>query len=137
MKSKYEIARGKRIRLYGITVTEYERLFNEQNGVCAICGKDNGQIALCIDHDHATNEVRGLLCNLCNRGIGLFNDNPNLLDKAKQYVIKGAPHYLKGKLEPNWSFGKYTKPRVYQGRIINEFPDLTTEEADWVNQQCL
>ena len=135
-KSKYDIARGKRIRLYGITVTEYERLFNEQNGVCAICQKDNGLIALCIDHDHNTNEVRGLLCNLCNRGIGLFNDNPDLLNKAKLYVIKGVPEYLKGKLEPSWLPVKQRK-RVYEGIVINEHPNLTQEDIAWLNEQCV
>jgi len=135
-KNKYDIARGKRIRLYGITVTEYERLFNEQNGVCAICHKDNGLIALCIDHDHNTNEVRGLLCNLCNRGIGLFNDSPDLLNKAKEYVIRGVPNYLKGKLEPSWLPVKQRK-RVHEGIVINEYPNLTQEEIIWLNEQCL
>lgn len=95
---KYWIARGKRIRGYGITVEEHDRLEAEQGGTCAICGGVNKNMALCIDHDHSTGEVRGLLCNLCNRAIGLMKDDPELLVKAAEYIRKGVPDYVKGKL---------------------------------------
>jgi hypothetical protein len=66
----------------------YTRLFEEQKGLCAICGSpENGKYKnLSIDHDHNTDQIRGLLCNNCNRGIGLLKDNPNNLRKAADYV---------------------------------------------------
>ena len=71
---------------------------SDQGGKCWICQGDNGLKALCIDHDHKTNNVRGLLCNLCNRAIGLLQDDPELIDKAAAYIRKGSPDHLQGKL---------------------------------------
>lgn len=68
---------------------EYERLLEKQKGVCAICGKNrnNGrQSILCVDHDHATGEVRGLLCQFCNRGLGFLGDDLEGLKKAIRYL---------------------------------------------------
>lgn len=66
----------------------YKKLFEEQGGVCAICSTpENGRYSnLSIDHDHDTNEIRGLLCNSCNRGIGLLKDSPEVIRKAAEYV---------------------------------------------------
>lgn len=75
-------------RYYGITVEYYENLFEEQNGVCKICGKtskENGK-RLCVDHCHITSKIRGLLCDACNVGLGRFNDNLELLEKAVEYL---------------------------------------------------
>jgi hypothetical protein len=80
---------------YGITFDDYCEIHRKQNGLCAICGQVEqhpnklhpvGQLN--IDHDHNTGVVRGLLCGKCNKGIGLFDDNVELLDKAKEYIIK-------------------------------------------------
>ena len=95
---KYRLARGKRIRSYGITLEEHDRLMQEQDNCCWICKGNNDQMALCIDHDHKTNEVRGLLCNVCNRAIGLLRDDPDLIKRAAEYLINGVPEYLRGKL---------------------------------------
>lgn len=79
-------------RLYGVTIEEYYRIFTEQKGVCAICGKKEtwvlrGKIVeLSVDHDHRTGKVRGLLCHKCNPGLGNFNDSPKLMEKAIAYV---------------------------------------------------
>lgn len=66
----------------------YQHLFELQGGVCAICqSPENGRYAhLSVDHNHDTGKIRGLLCNNCNRGIGLLRDNPELIRKAAQYV---------------------------------------------------
>ena len=87
---KYKIARGKRIRSYGIDVNEYEQRLKDQDCVCAICKEDNKGIALCIDHDHKTGKVRGLLCNTCNRALGLLKDDPVLLQKSIDYLVIGV-----------------------------------------------
>ena len=74
---------------YGISVEQYDLMFQEQNGVCAICGRESPDgRRLHIDHCHATNTVRGLLCCDCNRGLGIFKDNLNYLQKAFDYLQK-------------------------------------------------
>ncbi len=85
-----------RLRKYGIGQGEIQELFDMQGGVCAICGhSEKIDRALHVDHDHATNEVRGLLCNACNTGLGLFRDSPALLEAAMDYLA--CHNYLKGK----------------------------------------
>jgi hypothetical protein len=54
---------------------------------CVICGS---QEKLVVDHDHKTGEIRGLLCNHCNRGLGHFKDDPMLLEFAAQYLYASA-----------------------------------------------
>lgn len=56
-------------RLFGITLEEYDRMFEEQNGLCAICRKPPKNYRLAVDHDHDTGAVRGLLCPPCNRAL--------------------------------------------------------------------
>jgi hypothetical protein len=65
-----------------------EITFNQQNGRCAICGVFERELdrILCIDHDHKTGKLRGLLCHNCNAGIGLFNDDPSLCYQARMYL---------------------------------------------------
>lgn len=77
---------------YGITPEQYDALLEAQDGCCAICGQPeaistwNGQPRLAVDHDHATGEIRGLLCNHCNTGLGKFRDDPDVLDAAIDYL---------------------------------------------------
>ena len=82
--------RSKRLQsLYGITVEQYDKLFDLQDGKCAICKSSDtgrGDEWFCVDHDHSTGKVRGLLCNNCNRGLGLFKDSELILKSAKNYV---------------------------------------------------
>ncbi len=82
---------------YGITLEEYNTMLEEQNGECAVCGTDDpkgrqsgrGKVkGFYVDHNHETGEIRGLLCNNCNRSIGLFNDDPSILEKAVLYLRK-------------------------------------------------
>jgi hypothetical protein len=74
-------------RLYGITLEEYVEMFDNQNGVCAICKKEcKTKNSLSVDHDHTTGKVRGLLCNACNRAIGMLGDNADILRKAAEYL---------------------------------------------------
>lgn len=73
-------------RNYGISLDEYEELFKLQDGVCAICHKPDLRRRLCVDHDHKTGVVRGLLCDSCNNGLGRFGDEPLLLEAALAYL---------------------------------------------------
>ena len=74
-------------RLYGITLEDYVAMFVSQGEVCAICKeKCPTKKSLSVDHDHNTGRVRGLLCNRCNRALGMFKDNPILLKRAASYL---------------------------------------------------
>ena len=79
-------------RYFGISLVEYNEMLENQDGVCAICGKEeatkvNGKrVRLSVDHDHKTGKIRGLLCGNCNRGIGNLQDSPGLLKKAIDYL---------------------------------------------------
>jgi hypothetical protein len=72
-------------RKYGLRLSHFEMLLIAQLGMCAICRKPAGR-DLHVDHDHSTNQVRGLLCGKCNKGIGLFDDQPELLRAAQSYL---------------------------------------------------
>lgn len=87
IKAKYMLSLKKaRIkRLYKITLEEYEQKLVELQNKCEICNKE---AKLVIDHSHTTSEVRGLLCNECNTGLGFYYDNPNFLKKAIEYLEK-------------------------------------------------
>lgn len=76
---------------YNMVQADYDTLLKQQNYKCAICSTDKPTgkwKVFAVDHDHETNNVRGLLCNECNRGIGLLKDNPELLMKAASYLEK-------------------------------------------------
>jgi hypothetical protein len=83
-----EANRKQYIRRYGISQEDYQRLYVEQGGCCAICQchQDTLSKRLFIDHCHDSGEVRGLLCMLCNNMLGLANDNPQTLIKAADYL---------------------------------------------------
>lgn len=80
-------------RVYGLTPARYREMLNAQAGVCAICSTDKpgaDRIMWCVDHDHVTGVVRGLLCIGCNAGIGNLKDDPHLLDRAAAYLRRGG-----------------------------------------------
>jgi hypothetical protein len=72
---------------FGLSVEEYTKLLASQKERCAICkGKDKRK--LCVDHCHKTNKVRQLLCDRCNRLLGIANDNKGLLKLVIKYLCK-------------------------------------------------
>lgn len=74
-------------RLYGMTPEQYEARVVEQGGKCKICGTDDpGRDVWSVDHCHKTKTVRGLLCNNCNRALGLFGDDIEALKAAVEYL---------------------------------------------------
>lgn len=92
-----EVNRKKQLKCkYNLSVEDYETMLVAQSFSCAICQKHvndnngpsakNGSQRLAVDHDHVTKNIRGLLCNNCNRALGLFNDDPELLVQAKRYL---------------------------------------------------
>lgn len=76
-------------RLYGITLADYERLRRKQRNRCAICERPPYPVGsrLVPDHNHATGEVRGLLCQPCNSGLGLMGEKPERLVAAAKYLL--------------------------------------------------
>ena len=80
----------KREYAYGLTTEALLALERSQCGLCAICGTRGSAKGLAIDHSHKSGVVRGLLCHPCNTGLGLFKEDLNLLDKAKDYLRKNG-----------------------------------------------
>lgn len=78
------------LRKYGLTQEEYDTLYDQQLGRCAICLVALAEVTLHVDHDHETNAVRGLLCHTCNCGIGFMQDSPEVLERAAQYLREAA-----------------------------------------------
>lgn len=81
---------------FNISIEQYNKMLDSQNHVCAICfqpekakvrGADYLK-SLAVDHCHTTNKIRGLLCDICNKGIGHFNDSIEKLEKAILYLKK-------------------------------------------------
>ena len=74
---------------YGISLLEYQTIIDNQGGRCVICYEvlDNKRVH--IDHDHVTGMIRGILCLLCNIGIGHLKDDP--------IIVRRALNYLEGK----------------------------------------
>jgi len=85
-----------RLKLYGLTEEKSRELEQRANGLCEICGRPQrhvsmGQVvSLCIDHNHSTGKVRGMLCNDCNKFIGMFGEDISLMDK----VVTNTKIYL-------------------------------------------
>jgi len=74
----------RRARRYGLSDDNYNAILARQHGACGIC-KRSGRV-LCVDHCHATDKVRGLLCHNCNKALGLFNDDPDSTQAATVYL---------------------------------------------------
>ena len=86
---------------HGITSDEY---VNRRNSSCEICGvfkKEPGKRGggMHVDHDHQTNQLRGTLCDRCNRGLGMFDDDPEKLTSAATYVLRWQKEHLTEKKE--------------------------------------
>jgi hypothetical protein len=86
-----EKRKAQRLKTYSLTVLEFQAMLTAQDGHCAICpcsDMSKPKAFPIVDHDHKTKKNRGLLCAHCNRGLGHFKDNPELLQKAIEYLIK-------------------------------------------------
>lgn len=75
-------------RVYGLGHGGYAALYELQGGLCAGCRRATGATKrLAVDHNHATGEVRGLLCGVCNQLIGHFRDNPETFLRLADYLV--------------------------------------------------
>lgn len=79
---------------YGLSLIDYDRMFEEQNGVCALCGEPesvkhrntNAINRLSVDHNHETGKIRDLLCNRCNLLVGKVESDLSLVELAVDYI---------------------------------------------------
>lgn len=100
----YNRRRGRmdRLRTRGLTLEDFEKMFIAQEGRCKICqgdlvregvynkkGEDRSRLA-CVDHNHRTGGIRAILCNRCNRALGMFGDDTEVLQKAAAYLKEFA-----------------------------------------------
>jgi hypothetical protein len=85
-----EIRIRQRMRRHGISKAMFDALSEKQGGVCAICGKAdwNGK-GPCLDHDHITGKLRGLLCRNCNLALGIIADDPKIAQAMVDYLKGG------------------------------------------------
>jgi hypothetical protein len=79
-------------RRYAISPEEYQRKLEEQRYLCGVCGlplplTEEGKLPP-VDHDHITGTIRSIVHGKCNRGLGMFDDNPTALRKAAEYLEK-------------------------------------------------
>ncbi len=96
MKYKSRLDKSERdrryLKLYGITLEQYNAMEISQNKLCKICGnpqsqKKNGEIMfLHVDHCHKTGKIRDLLCNRCNVGLAFFYESEKVLLEAVEYL---------------------------------------------------
>jgi hypothetical protein len=87
VKNKLASTKAMRTRVYGVDSTLYDRLFEMQKGLCAICSKVDGRgRSLSVDHCHKTGLVRGLLCSKCNLTLGTFEDDSSRFQSAADYL---------------------------------------------------
>lgn len=73
---------------YGLSEDQYKSKLEEQQGACAICQEESKEVALHVDHDHITGNVRGLLCRECNLAIGHLKDSLSIVMRAFRYLEK-------------------------------------------------
>jgi endogenous inhibitor of DNA gyrase (YacG/DUF329 family) len=82
-------ARAKQLRdNYGITIEQYNQMFDAQDGKCAICGRHQSEFKrhLSVDHDHTTGKIRKLLCTACNSAVGLLRENVEIAQNLISYL---------------------------------------------------
>lgn len=89
-------------RRYGITREQYEDMLTGQKGCCAICERHHSvfKTRLAVDHNHITGEIRGLLCNNCNRRLVGRHRDGDLLRKIADYVDQGTGMFVPKKKRP-------------------------------------
>jgi hypothetical protein len=116
---------------HGITREELLRILEEQNEICACChAKCPDRTNLCVDHDHVTGKVRGLLCTRCNTALGLFKDDAERIRKAIWY-LEEKKHRLPRRTRPRLTRGtprndknRYSKfgvtPKVYARMLLEQ-----------------
>jgi hypothetical protein len=86
--TKHSKRRGYFLNKFGLTLEDYQKMKQEQNNQCGLCGYTlSDEYAKCrVDHDHRTGKIRSIVCCKCNNGLGMFADDIALLEKAIAYI---------------------------------------------------
>lgn len=92
LSNKEKVKDQQRLTKYGVPIGWFSDQSNKQNGKCGICGVVP-QKTLCVDHNHSTGEIRGLLCHDCNMALGKFKDSEFLLLRAIKYLVQHSKKY--------------------------------------------
>lgn len=101
-KEFYESTKKKEIKIkdtylnytYGISKDDFDSLYKAQKGKCVICDQKKTEKEMVVDHDHSTENVRGLLCSSCNLMLGHGKDNPKVLINAARYIEDSKYYYI-------------------------------------------
>lgn len=90
------------LKTYGLTIEQYEALYEAQEGSCYICCRAKGITKrLAVDHDHVTGHVRGLLCSTCNKFLGHLHDDPDAGFRVGDYLVNPPAFEVIGKVKPD------------------------------------
>lgn len=117
-QARSEARRAARLlRVFGLTVEEYEKILEHQGGVCAICEKPPKRKRLSVDHQHSSGQVRGALCARCNRGLALFGDSRRKLRRAREYLGNHPAVAALG--NPRWGLKGRTSNKASTIRKLN------------------
>ena len=83
-----DVINARLLRNFGITLETYNKLFDEQQGCCVICGRHQSELskALNVDNNHKTGQVRALLCWNCNYALGLVKEDISILLSMIDYL---------------------------------------------------
>lgn len=73
---------------YGISLPTFYRILNEQGGRCACCGLSKSDETWCVDHDHRTGKIRGVICSNCNSGLSMLGDTLKGIRRAEDYLVR-------------------------------------------------
>lgn len=87
-KRKEQMRNNGYMNKYGITSEVVDVMIEEQKGCCYICGAKPRSYILRVDHCHKTGNIRAMLCNNCNMGLGMFGDNIEAMKKAIKHLME-------------------------------------------------
>lgn len=93
-----ELFRNRQLRYeFGITLEDYNKMFTNQQGCCLTCKRHQSSLSkvLVVDHDHTSGEVRGLLCDYCNRLLGNYENKPELFKEFDTYLNRSNIRLVK------------------------------------------
>jgi hypothetical protein len=120
-------------RKYKLLLDDYLRLSEKYNACCWICKRHQTQVPcqhICVDHDHKTGHVRGLLCRNCNTALGRFNDSISSLSSAIQYLTRSHLSIVFPDLEqPKYSHGTQEYNRNYN---LKKNFGITIQQYNWL-----
>lgn len=88
---------------WGLTLEQYDELLEKQNGECAICHRHHSdfKLRLAVDHNHQTNEIRGLLCQYCNHVIVRNHTTGDFFKQVITYLEQGTGYFKPERSEKN------------------------------------